>query len=308
MGVKTESLELLLDFSYTGQITITERNVEDLLSAADLLDFTYVKQSCANFLQDQLDPTNCLGMFYLGESYNCNGLSEAAQSFLNENFKTVAESGDILQLDAKQLKVLLESDNLHVDNEGDILELVIKWTSQDPEKNRWLSYLLPVVKLPFIPPKQLNEISRLVQGDIFAQDIVEGARTCHCECAGIPMRKYCASWLYIFGGEKSFMKETRSVEYFDCNSMEWKDTLRMTSGHVACAITVLNNKLYVIGGCRQGNKLNTVKCYNPESNTWENAACLSKCQGDVKAAVLNGNIYIAGGSCSGQPTCRYCSY
>lgn len=306
-GVESKALELLLDFSYTGQITITETNVEDLLIAADLFGFTIAKEACARFLQDQLDSTNCLGILHLGEKYSCKELCAAAHSFFNKHFKSVTENDEIWKLDAKQLKALLESDELDVTNEGEILQMIIKWIEKDPENNRkWLSFLLPVVKLSFIPPKQLDEISKLsnVQGDIFAQDIIEEARICHCECAGIAMRNSCAIWVYLLGGEKSFMKETKSIEYFDCQSMEWKETIRMSSGRVACAVTVLNNKLYVIGGCRRGDKLNTVQCYNPASGKWRNVAHLAKCQGDVKAAVLNGNIYVAGGSCSRQSTCR----
>jgi hypothetical protein len=50
--------------------------------------------------------------------------------------------------------------------------------------------------------------------------------------------------------------------------------------------------------------LNTVQCYDPETAAWKNVAHLTKCQGEVKAAVLDGNIYVAGGSCTGQATCR----
>lgn len=304
-------MQLLLDFSYTGQITVTEKNVENLLLASDLLGFTIAKDACAKFLEDQLDAANCLGILHLSKKYSCKGLSSASQSFLNKHFKAVAKSDEILKLDAKQLKALIKSDDLHIDCEFEMLQLIMKWVNQDPENNRkWLSHLIPAVKLSFIPPKQLMEISKLsfIHGDIFLQDIIEEARICHCECAGMQMRNSCASWLYIFGGEKSFMKETRSIEYFDCESMEWKETIKMSCGRVACAVTVAQNKLYVIGGYRRGDKLNTVQCYNPETKTWKNVSHLSKCQGDVKAAVLNGNIYVAGGSCSGQSTCRYSTF
>lgn len=100
------------------------------------------------------------------------------------------------------------------------------------------------------------------------------------------------------------MKETRSIEYFDCERMEWNNTVKLAGSRVACAVTVLGNTLYVIGGSRQGTKLNTVQCYDPESAAWKNVAHLTKCQGEVKAAVLDGNIYVAGGSCTGQATCR----
>ena len=300
-------MELLLGFCYTGELIVTENNVEDLLLAADLLRFDNAKEACTSFLNDQLDPGNCVGILQLGEKYTCTTLCSNAKSYINTNFKAVAECSEIMDLDAKQMKCLLESDEILVDNEFEILQLIISWVKQDTKKRRkLLPYLFPAVKLCFIPPKQLSKISKhsLIQGDIWLQNMIEEAMTCHCECAGEPMRKSCSLWLYVLGGEKSFMKETRSVEYFDCEKMEWNTTTKLAGSRVACAVAVLENKLYVIGGRRQGIKLNTVQCYDPEEGVWKNVAHLTKCQGEVTAAVLDGNIYVAGGSCTGQATCR----
>ena len=299
----------MLDYAYTGRFTVTKTNVEDLLLAADLFGFTPAKRACEQFLENQLDPTNCLGILQCGERYSCETLSKASKRFMNDNFKAVANSDEILKLDAKQLKSLIESDDLNIDDEHVLLELIMKWVSHDPENNRmWLSSLLPAVKLPFVDPRKLKEMSKhhLVEGDIFVQDIIEEAMTCHSECAGIAMRPSCASWLYVLGGEKSFMKETRSMEYFDCKETEWVlNTTKMSGCRVSCSVLVLKNILYVIGGCKRGEKLSTVQCYDPQSNCWRNVAHLNKCKGDVKAAALNGMIFVAGGSCSGQMTCRY---
>ena len=300
-------MELLLNFCYTGEITINENNVEDLLLAADLLSFKYVKEACISFLQDQLDPGNCFGILQLGEKYACPALSNEAESYINSNFKAVAECTEILSLDEKMLKHFLEKDDIKIENEFEILKLILKWVQTD-NKIRWkmLPFLLPAAKLCFIPPKKLCETSKKsgIQGEIYLQNIIEEAMICHCECAGVPMRKSCASWLYILGGERSFMKETRSIEYFDCESMEWRSGVKLAGSRVACTVSVLAKKLYVIGGRRQGTKLDVVQCYDPENRTWKNVAHLTKCQGEVKAVVLNGNIYVAGGSSQGQSTCR----
>ena len=281
--------------------------MEDLFLAADLLEFNHAKEACASFLLDQLDPGNCIGILQLGEQHTCAKLCSNAESYINKNFKDVAECVEILSLDAKQLKCFLECDEIVVNDESEILEVIFNWVRNDIKKRRkMLPFLLPAAKLCFIPPKKLREASKqsLIQSDIFLQNMIEEAMICHCECAGMTMRKSCAKWLYILGGEKSFMKETRSLEYFDCERMEWKSAVKLTGGRVACAVTVLDNMLYVIGGSRQGTKLNTVQCYDPKRGAWKNVARLTKCQGEVKAAVLNGNIYVAGGSCTGQATCR----
>ena len=59
--VDENAMELLLDFCYTSSIVIEESNVQSLLPAACLLQLSEIQDSCCEFLQKQLDPTNCLG-------------------------------------------------------------------------------------------------------------------------------------------------------------------------------------------------------------------------------------------------------
>ena len=56
------ALTLLVDFSYTGEIVITEENVQVLLPASSILQMATVREACCKFLMRQLHPTNCLGI------------------------------------------------------------------------------------------------------------------------------------------------------------------------------------------------------------------------------------------------------
>lgn len=52
----------LIDYIYTGEITITEQNVQVLLPASSLLQMHSVREACCKFLLRQLHPSNCLGI------------------------------------------------------------------------------------------------------------------------------------------------------------------------------------------------------------------------------------------------------
>lgn len=56
------ALKLLIDYIYTGKITITEQNVQVLLPASSLLQMHSVREACCCFLLRQLHPSNCLGI------------------------------------------------------------------------------------------------------------------------------------------------------------------------------------------------------------------------------------------------------
>lgn len=60
--VDPTALKQLIDYTYTGEITITEDNVQVLLPASSLLQIQSVREACCKFLLRQLHPSNCLGI------------------------------------------------------------------------------------------------------------------------------------------------------------------------------------------------------------------------------------------------------
>ena len=60
--VDAAALQQLVEYSYTGEILITEDNVQVLLPASSLLQISSVREACCKFLMRQLHPSNCLGI------------------------------------------------------------------------------------------------------------------------------------------------------------------------------------------------------------------------------------------------------
>ena len=50
-----------MDFFYSGEMEISEDNVQELLPVACLLQVQSVQQACCEFLKRQLSSDNCLG-------------------------------------------------------------------------------------------------------------------------------------------------------------------------------------------------------------------------------------------------------
>lgn len=60
--VDVEALRQLIEYTYTGELTITEDNVQVLLPASSLLQIQSVREACCKFLLRQLHPSNVLGI------------------------------------------------------------------------------------------------------------------------------------------------------------------------------------------------------------------------------------------------------
>ena len=72
------TLASLLEFMYTGQIRVTNENVQELLIAGDMIELREVVEICTDHLVCQLEPSNALGIFRFASDHNCLLLKEAA--------------------------------------------------------------------------------------------------------------------------------------------------------------------------------------------------------------------------------------
>ena len=94
-----------------------------------------------------------------------------------------------------------------------------------------------------------------------------------------------------------------SIEVYDPKTNRWTEKTEMPapkSGHTA---SVIDGKIYVIGGGFRGNGpymyLSTVEVYDPETDRWTQEPDMPVGKSGHEAAVINGNIYIFGGSTAG---------
>lgn len=75
--VDVEALRQLIEYTYTGELTITEDNVQVLLPASSLLQIQSVREACCKFLLRQLHPSNVLGIrSFAGELLSHNEVPE----------------------------------------------------------------------------------------------------------------------------------------------------------------------------------------------------------------------------------------
>uniref|UniRef100_A0A2S2NMH6 Ring canal kelch protein n=2 Tax=Schizaphis graminum TaxID=13262 RepID=A0A2S2NMH6_SCHGA len=79
-------LQLLIDYIYTGEIMITQENVQVVLPAADLFQLDYVKQACIEFLQKHLNPSNCLEVKVFADLYRCTELLSSCEAYIKKQF------------------------------------------------------------------------------------------------------------------------------------------------------------------------------------------------------------------------------
>lgn len=146
--VEAAAVAQLVDFAYTGRLTVTQANVEELTRMAARLHFPAVQEVCGRYLQQQLDAANCLGIWEFGEQQGLPGVAAKARAFLQENFEAVAGEEEFLQLSADRLATCLTSDLLQAQPEQSRLGAMLRWVRHDQQaRAHHLPQLLSLVPL-----------------------------------------------------------------------------------------------------------------------------------------------------------------
>jgi len=71
-----------------------------------------VKQACSEFLEKQLDPSNCLGIRIFAENHGCESLRQAAELYTFKYFEDVTRLEEFCTLSLKDVESLLRSDEI----------------------------------------------------------------------------------------------------------------------------------------------------------------------------------------------------
>ncbi|CAA7047003.1 unnamed protein product [Microthlaspi erraticum] len=103
------------------------------------------------------------------------------------------------------------------------------------------------------------------------------------------------SSIYKIGGD---VDSSCSVSVLDCRSHKWHDGLSMqVEGDNFSTASLVDGKIYVAGGYRDGSSVNWVQAFDPETQAWSSVPSPSEEIGhgaSVKSLALEGKFYLFG--------------
>ena len=107
LGIEAEILQPLVEYFYTGKITVTNDNVIGLLEATSLLLLPKVVEACGQFLANHIDEANSLKIWAIATSRNYCGLqwlAGEALRFMQLHFESIWKEPEFI-LEAKNGRV-----------------------------------------------------------------------------------------------------------------------------------------------------------------------------------------------------------
>lgn len=147
-----EALEQILTYMYTGSLSMTISNAEDILRISDFLLMDDVKDYCSQFYLElgNLDLVNCLRLRFLTENHNLLNVSSACQQMIEARFHDyLIFHNEILELPVSCLFTLLEDPKVvqHT-SYNELKKLIQRWIEADKDtREKYHADLSTCIKL-----------------------------------------------------------------------------------------------------------------------------------------------------------------
>lgn len=307
-GILPCTMYNLIEFAYTAEIQVNERNVCLLLPAANMFQMTHVIEACCVFLEHQLDPSNCIGITDFASEHGCHELQNKARNYIYCHFTEVSKCDEFLQLSPCQLVTLIKHDELDIKCESEVFNAVMKWTKHEPEKRiPKVQNLLSAVRCHYLPAnfihhqlKTCDVLSPQCQG--YLSKIFEELRL-HKNVPNACRRKPCSPTVIFTAG--GYLRQ--SLSYFECYNPKTKQWLRLPdlpiprSGLTAC---IIKGVFYAVGGRNNSPEGNTdspsLDIYDSLRNMWRPLSPMLVPRNRVGIGVIDNLLYAVGGSHGSQ--------
>ena len=308
-GIEEHALEALINYAYTGRISVNNTTVQTIMVGANFLQLDVVKDFCCEFLKKQLHPNNCLGIRQFAEMLMCTPLVEKANSYLHQHFVEVSKSEEFLQLPQDAVVNILSRNELHVKSEEQVFYASAAWVKNDyQERCCSMHELLQQVRLPLLRPEFLADVVQTdaaVKSCLSCRDLVDKTKDYHL----IPDRRsdfppnmvrprYCSEirdLIYAVGGLTSAGEALNTVERYTPTVGRWELVSPMRTCRSRVGVAVLAGQLYACGGCDGTNRLNSAEMYIPESDEWCDVKPMHEKRSALGCVAHDDQVFVCGG-------------
>ncbi|XP_055938231.1 kelch-like protein 10 [Argiope bruennichi] len=169
-NVSATMLEIIIQYAYTGATPVSEDNVQELLPAADQFSVLGLVNACVDFLVNNLDPKNCIGIWRFSKEYFLLDLEKEAFRYILDHFLDIAErSKEYLELSVSNLNIILKDDLLNAEKEISVWNSVKHWVYYDiANRMTCLPSLLASIRLAAM---SIDNFQGLIKDSIISKSI-----------------------------------------------------------------------------------------------------------------------------------------
>jgi len=307
--IEPDTLEILIEYMYTGEIDIHVDNVQSVLIQSSLLQLNNVKESCCEFLLAQMHVSNCLGIKAFADIYSCFNLLKQADAFIEQYFSDVCHSEEFFQLPFDQLVKILSNDHLFVKSEKVIYEAAISWINCNLQgRVKHLDKVMENIRFPLLSLEFLKQISEdaLMKHSIKCRDLIieallyilsekEGSASVSLPTYRVQPRTTLGlpKILLVIGGQAP--KAIKNNDAYDFRSQSWVKRGELVNYRCRAGVVYTHDLVYLIGGFNGTCRVRSMDIYDPADDTWSQGPEMYCRRSTLGVGFLMNKIFAIGG-------------
>lgn len=315
-----EGLDAILDFLYSGWLSVSPPTLPVVLEAARYLQVEPAVSICESFIADGLNAENCCCYANLAEHHALSDALEAANQTIAIEMGTLLQESrdDLLRLNIQSLMAVLNADEIPGVKEVELIKLALDWLNENgPLPLLKSNLLLSRLRFGLVAPSDLTNLShahRAMATPLIRSQLTR-ALEYHRLGSAQPIRQSKQSTLraspnrvLLVGGGYSPDWPEQQILVFDPRSRKFSSQrsslpLRLRN-HCVCSV---GGFLFVIGGeeVKEGDQdgkksvtmatSNQMWRYDPRFNHWEKLESMLERRAQFSCCVVEDVIYAIGG-------------
>lgn len=179
----SDGVEAILNFCYSGSLSISFDTIGELLHAATHLQIRDAIDLCSQFLIDSCSIKNCIDVYKISDLYALENVLIQVKHFISENFLLLMSQAreQFEQLTYEQMREELTRDNLDMKQftEYDLFTMTCTWIEANRvERERYAPDLFRLIRFMLMTPEELCDHVRthsLIISNEEARKLVQNA-------------------------------------------------------------------------------------------------------------------------------------
>ncbi|XP_055005254.1 kelch-like protein 10 [Boleophthalmus pectinirostris] len=303
-GISPETMSLVLEWIYTKSIVLRAETVQDLLLAADMLLLDQLVLLCFQFMEENMSPENCIGIWKFSDVVLSSKTRDLARRFILRKFEEVMDCEEYQDLTGEELSGFIERDELHVKDETVVFKAIVHWTNHNVQERReHFPQLLSKVRFVEISCNFIHDniLNNPLVNNISCSSIMANALDTISELIINPgalhrlHRPRLPEAVLLAVGGMSSGNPINEIEAYDYKVDRWVHIMNSERPRAYHGCVFLDGSLYCVGGYDGPEYFNSVSRLDLATNTWHEMAPMDHRRCYVSVAALNGLIYAMGG-------------
>ncbi|XP_076817198.1 ectoderm-neural cortex protein 1-like [Clavelina lepadiformis] len=291
--VSAETMRIVIEFLYDDDVTVNRENVYNLLSAADVLQISILKEACRDYLESNFSNDTVLKDWVILRRYHMHS-EKIETNVVKQRCSLVKQRSSLSELNEEDFQDFLLLTKTHF-FPSLTFKCIMNWIEHDSSaRTNYLDRLTEHVDFKSLSKKFLTET--VSKNEIIRKSAVTMSRVLDAVCQfivdGEPL---ClpsdVKMVALFKNEDEYQ-----VKMFNAFNENWTDLGIKNSSHEESSLLIEKNTLYMLGG--ESYSVSSKARYldlNDVSSGWEDMTSMHTARRRFGSAIYKDYLYVAGG-------------